>query len=73
MADAEIALIGRVPAGAVIREGPVVIDARLAPDFPDELFCDPETARKVSARWHQYFPGGMEMGSSDWGNLARAE
>jgi len=62
----------RIEAGAVIREGPVVIDARLAPDFPEELFCDPQTARKGTARWHQYFPGGMEMGSSDWADLAPA-
>ena len=48
---------------------PVVIDARLKPDFPDELFCDPETARKVDARWKEYFPGGMEMGDSDRADL----
>ncbi len=48
---------------------PVVIDARLKPDFPAELFCDPETARKVDARWKEYFPGGMEMGDSDRADL----
>jgi UbiD family decarboxylase len=48
---------------------PVVIDARLKPGFPAELFCDPETARKVDARWKEYFPGGMEMGDSDRADL----
>ncbi len=55
---------------AVVRRGPIVIDARLKPDFPDELFCDGDTARTVTARWKEYFPGGMEMGSSDWAGLA---
>ena len=49
---------------------PVVIDARLAPDFPAELFCDPDTARKVEQRWAEYFPaGGVAMGDSDVAHL----
>jgi UbiD family decarboxylase len=49
---------------------PVVIDARLKPGFPDELFCDEETARTVTNRWSEYFPGGgVEMGDSDRGHL----
>jgi UbiD family decarboxylase len=43
---------------------PVVIDARLKPGFPRELFCDEATARTVTRRWPEYFPGGMEMGDS---------
>jgi 4-hydroxybenzoate decarboxylase subunit C len=43
---------------------PVVIDARLKPGFPDELFCAPEVAEVVSRRWREYFPGGVEMGDS---------
>lgn len=51
-------------------EPPVVIDARLKPSFPKELFCDPETAAQVSARWREYFPGGgVEMGDSDAAHL----
>jgi len=49
---------------------PVLIDARLKPGFPEELFCDPETAATVTRRWNEYFPGGMEMGDSGKGSLA---
>ena len=50
--------------------GPVVIDARLKPGFPDELFCDDETAALVSRRWREYFPsGGVRMGDSGRGHL----
>lgn len=48
---------------------PVVIDARKKPTYPDELFCDPETAKKVTDRWNEYFPNGMEMGDSDVAHL----
>ena len=36
--------------------GPVVIDARMKPTYPEELVCDPETAKKVGERWREYFP-----------------
>ena len=50
---------------------PIVIDARMKPTYPQELFCDPETAAKVSRRWSEYFPaGGVAMGDSDRGHLA---
>lgn len=53
-------------------QGPVLIDARLKPWFPRELFCDPDTARRVTDRWREYFPAaGVEMGSSDAGHLDR--
>ncbi|MEJ2189052.1 MAG: UbiD family decarboxylase [Acidobacteriota bacterium] len=49
---------------------PLVIDARMKPPYPDELFCDPRTREKVSRRWSEYFPdGGVEMGDSDRGHL----
>jgi 3-polyprenyl-4-hydroxybenzoate decarboxylase len=49
---------------------PLVIDARMKPPYPDELFCDPDTADLVTRRWHEYFPdGGVEMGDSDRGHL----
>lgn len=49
---------------------PLVIDARMKPGYPAELFCDPDTARRVDARWREYFPrGGVEMGDSDRGHL----
>ncbi|MEM7480868.1 MAG: UbiD family decarboxylase [Acidobacteriota bacterium] len=51
-------------------QAPILIDARLDPDFPDELFCDPETAATVERRWSEYFPQGkIEMGDSDRGHL----
>ncbi len=49
---------------------PIVIDSRMKPGYPEELFCDPDTAALVSKRWSQYFPaGGVEMGDSDRGHL----
>jgi UbiD family decarboxylase len=51
---------------------PLLIDARLKPGFPRELFCDPATARTVEERWKEYFPGGgVEMGDSALGHLDR--
>jgi hypothetical protein len=47
----------------------VVIDARLKPGFPEELFCDPDTAKRVTRRWGEFFPGGMEMGDSGTADL----
>ena len=50
---------------------PVVIDARMKPHYPKELFCDPDTAARVTRRWAEYFPqGGVAMGDSDRGHLA---
>jgi UbiD family decarboxylase len=49
---------------------PIVIDARMKPWYPGELFCDPDTAKTVSRRWSEYFPnGGVAMGDSDAGHL----
>ena len=49
---------------------PIVIDARMKPSYPDELFCDANTARLVDRRWNEYFPdGNVAMGDSDRGHL----
>jgi 4-hydroxybenzoate decarboxylase subunit C len=48
---------------------PVVIDARLKPGFPDELFCRPDVADTVTRRWREYFAAGVEMGDSSRGHL----
>ena len=49
---------------------PIVIDARTKPNYPEELFCDEDTAKLVDRRWNEYFPGGgVEMGDSDRGHL----
>ncbi len=51
---------------------PIVIDARMKKPYPKELFCDPETAKRVTGRWKEYFPqGGIEMGDSDRADLDR--
>ena len=55
----------------VAYSAPVLIDARLKPDFPEELFCDEETAAKVTRRWRDYFPAGVEMGDSATAHLDR--
>jgi len=50
---------------------PILLDARLEPGFPEELFCDDETASKVSHRWKEYFPDReVEMGDSASGHLS---
>jgi len=49
---------------------PVLIDARLKPDFPRELFCDEETGARVTERWREYFPDRrVEMGDSGRAHL----
>ena len=49
---------------------PIVIDARMKPSYPKELFCDPDTAKLVSRRWREYFPDrDVPMGDSDRGHL----
>lgn len=48
---------------------PVVIDARMKPWYPEELFADDATKALVSRRWKEYFPAGLEMGDSDRGHL----
>jgi UbiD family decarboxylase len=48
---------------------PILIDARLKPGFPDELFCSEEVADLVTLRWRDYFPRGVEMGDSNAAHL----
>ena len=38
---------------------PVVIDARMKPGYPDELFVRPDVADLVDRRWREYFPEGL--------------
>ena len=40
----------------LIYQGPIVIDARTKPGFPDELFVREDLARLVDKRWGEYFP-----------------
>jgi len=48
---------------------PIVIDARMKPSYPKELFADPATKTLVTRRWREYFPAGVQMGDSDRGHL----
>jgi hypothetical protein len=42
----------------------------MKPWYPEELFCDEETARLVDRRWKEYFPGReVPMGDSARGHL----
>jgi 3-polyprenyl-4-hydroxybenzoate decarboxylase len=67
---ADIHAAGRnVVRNHIAYEPPILIDARLAPGFPAELFCDPATAERVTRRWREYFPGGVEMGDSGLAHL----
>ncbi len=56
----------------VAYDPPILIDARLKPGFPEELFCDERTAARVSERWSEYFPARrVEMGDSARADLDR--
>ncbi|MBI1289857.1 UbiD family decarboxylase [bacterium] len=59
----------RVIRSHVAYTGPLVIDARLKPWYPGIVACDPAVADRVTKRWKEYFPAGMEMGSSEHGHL----
>jgi 3-polyprenyl-4-hydroxybenzoate decarboxylase len=48
---------------------PIVIDARMKPWYPAEVSCAPAVAARVTERWTQYFPAGMEMGDSERAHL----
>jgi UbiD family decarboxylase len=37
---------------------PIVIDARMKPNYPDELIVRPDIANLVDRRWREYFPSG---------------
>ena len=47
---------------------PIVIDARMKPSYPKELFCDDRTRGIVDRRWREYFPqGDVAMGDEEIG------
>jgi UbiD family decarboxylase len=55
----------------LVHRGPIVIDARLKPWYPRELFADDATAGLVSRRWNDYFPGRrVVMGDAALAHLA---
>ncbi|MGH9944430.1 MAG: UbiD family decarboxylase [Pyrinomonadaceae bacterium] len=44
----------------LVYRGPVVIDARMKPGYPDELVARPDIAALVARRWSEYFPRGLK-------------
>lgn len=60
----------RIVRNHIAYRAPIVIDARVKPTYPKELFCDDATASLVTRRWTEYFPsGGIEMGDSGRAHL----
>jgi 3-polyprenyl-4-hydroxybenzoate decarboxylase len=60
----------RIHRNHLVFEGSIVLDARMKPTYPKELFCDSATAKTVDERWAEYFPGGkVAMGDSGAGHL----
>jgi hypothetical protein len=52
-----------------VHHPPLAIDARRKPGYPEELFCDEQTARLVDRRWTQYFDRRVAMGDSGRASL----
>ena len=50
-------------------EFPIVIDARIKPNYPKELSCSSEISERVSNRWKEYFSARVEMGDAEKGHL----
>lgn len=49
---------------------PLLIDARMKPSYPDEVFADEKTKQLVTSRWKEYFPtNNIAMGDSDSAHL----
>jgi len=60
----------RIVRNHVAYDIPIVIDARLKPDFPRELTCRDDVAQLVTRRWKEYFPSGtVAMGDSERAHL----
>ncbi|MCC6785633.1 MAG: UbiD family decarboxylase [Planctomycetes bacterium] len=60
----------RIVRNQLVHDGPLVLDARMKPSYPEELFCDPDTAATVTRRWREYFPArDVAMGDSDVAHL----
>ena len=43
----------------LVYKGPIVIDARTKPGFPDELIVREDIGELVDKRWNSYFPSGI--------------
>jgi UbiD family decarboxylase len=54
----------------VAQHAPLIIDARMKPTYPEELFSNEATKDLVKRRWQEYFPLGVEYGNSDTAHLS---
>lgn len=59
----------RIERNQAALSAPIVIDARMKPHYPRELFADPDTAALVTRRWREYFPSDVPMGDSALAHL----
>jgi 3-polyprenyl-4-hydroxybenzoate decarboxylase len=59
----------RIARNHVTFSAPIVLDARLKPGFPEELFADETTQALVARRWKEYFPSDVAMGDAAKGHL----
>lgn len=60
----------RIVRNHIAYTGPVVIDARMKPWYPNELSCRGDVADLVTRRWQEYFPSGrVAMGDSERAHL----
>ena len=54
----------------LIHKGPIVLDARMKPWYPEVVECDQKTSDLVTKRWFEYFPDKkIKMGSSSNAHL----
>ncbi|MNP82726.1 hypothetical protein D3C76_1814600 [compost metagenome] len=49
----------RVEKNHIAYELPIVIDARMKPGYPDELFPREDIVKLVDRRWKEYFPHSL--------------
>jgi hypothetical protein len=60
----------RIVRNHIAYTGPIVIDARMKPWYPQELSCRDDIAALVTKRWTEYFPAGnIAMGDSERAHL----
>lgn len=67
---ADIHALSKVVRHHICYKGPILIDARMKPSYPQEVLCDDETAKLVTNKWKRYFPNGEAMGDSNSAHVA---
>ncbi len=60
----------RIVRNHIAYDPPIAIDARIKPWYPQEVSCRDDIARRVTDRWHEYFPArNIQMGDAERGHL----